>query len=118
MKVFFKLIRLILGPPMLAYEWLSRPKAMSHSAEIQQQLNKQTEGLTLYQYKTCPFCIKVRKQIYGLSLNVDKVNAKQQAHKQQLQQQGGQVKVPCLHIQKQGQSQWLYESSAIITMME
>jgi glutathione S-transferase len=31
---------------------------------------------------------------------------------------GGKVKVPCLHIQEDGQSRWLYESNAIISYLE
>ena len=31
---------------------------------------------------------------------------------------GGKIKVPCLHIQEEGQSRWLYESNAIIAYLE
>jgi glutathione S-transferase len=31
---------------------------------------------------------------------------------------GGKLKVPCLHIQEEGQSRWLYESNAIIAYLE
>lgn len=31
---------------------------------------------------------------------------------------GGKVKVPCLNIQEEGQSRWLYDSNAIIAYLE
>jgi len=35
-----------------------------------------------------------------------------------LRQNGGKIKVPCLHIQGEGQSRWLYDSNAIIAYLE
>jgi glutathione S-transferase len=32
--------------------------------------------------------------------------------------EGGKVKVPCLHIQDEGQSRWLYDSNAIIAYLD
>ena len=39
-------------------------------------------------------------------------------HRQALAEQGGKIQVPCLRIEENGQSQWLYESKAIIAYLE
>ena len=39
-------------------------------------------------------------------------------HRQALEQQGGRIKVPCLRIEENGQSTWLYESKAIIAYLD
>ena len=36
----------------------------------------------------------------------------------ELEQQGGKIKVPCLRIEENGQSTWLYESKAIIAYLD
>ena len=72
--------------------------------------------MALYQFKTCPFCIKVRKEIYRLSLNIETRDAQPPGpHRNDLVQGGGKAKVPCLRItDAAGNSQWMYESGAIM----
>ena len=38
--------------------------------------------------------------------------------RQTLLEQGGKIKVPCLRIEENGQSTWLYESKAIIAYLD
>jgi len=118
-RTFFKTIRIILGPFMLLMEWFTTPKPVERSEEEQAQLDQQTASLTLYQYRTCPFCIKTRKVIHGLSLNIEFRDAqKNLKHRQDLQEQGGQIKVPCLRIQHENKDDtWMYESSEIIAYL-
>ena len=59
-RLFFRTLRILLGPVMLLKERLSRPTALRRAAEQQASVDRQCEGLALYQFKTCPFCIKVR----------------------------------------------------------
>ena len=80
----------------------------------QTSIDQQTQNLALYQYQACPFCVKVRREMKRQNLNIDIVDAKQDDNKQQLLSGGGQLKVPCLKIETDGQTQWLYESKEII----
>ena len=115
-RYFFRGVRTVLGPVMLLKEALTRPKGVTRSPAAQTNADKQCESLALYQYKTCPFCIKVRQEISRLSLDIKRVDAQHEgAARRELAQQGGQAKVPCLKItDAAGQSQWLYESDKIV----
>ncbi|WP_342630797.1 glutaredoxin [Marinobacter alkaliphilus] len=114
-RAFFRLLRLVLTPFMLLSEKLSTPKAISRSPEQQAEIDKATENLALYQFRACPFCIKVRKEIARLGLNIDLRDAQNDpAHREELLKGGGTVKVPCLLITNgQGEKQWMYESGDI-----
>ncbi len=46
----------------------------------------------------------------------DAKNNKQ--HRAELEVGGGRVKVPCLRIEKDGKTEWMYESSDIVTYLE
>lgn len=115
-RTFFKTLRLVLGPLLLLGEALTRPHGIQRPPELQAQLDRQTQNLALYQFKTCPFCIKTRRAIRRLSLNIETRDAQHDPnHRGELLAGGGQVKVPCLRIAKpDGSSTWLYESDAII----
>lgn len=114
-KIFFRTLRIILGPFLLAWNWLTMPKSIERSAEEQAQVDLASQNLTLYQYRTCPFCIKVRRTIKQLALNIETVDAQHDpVHRAALLEGGGQSQVPCLKIiDEQGDTTWLYESSAI-----
>lgn len=115
-RFFFKTLRIILGPFMLLSEAISRPKGMARAPAAQEAVDQQCHSLILYQYKTCPFCMKARREIRRLSLNIETLDAQQEGkNRDDLVRGGGQAKVPCLKItDATGNSQWLYESGAII----
>ncbi|WP_372626584.1 glutathione S-transferase N-terminal domain-containing protein [Arsukibacterium sp.] len=119
-RLFFKLVRLILTPFMLLSEWLTRPKAIGRDAAQQRKVDESCQYLALYQFSACPFCIKVRKEIARLGLNIEKRNAQHnQQHRNELAEGGGKVKVPCLQISQPGQPPiWLYESADIISYLQ
>jgi len=115
-KIFFRSLRVIIGPFILLGEFVTTPKGVVRQPEEQRRVDQQCQGLILYQFRTCPFCVKVRREIHRLSLNIELRDAqKDQQHRAALLQGGGQIKVPCLKItDEQGNSQWMYESSDII----
>ena len=115
-RYFFKTVRIILGPVLLAWERLTTPRGIVRSPDAQARLDAAARDLTLYQYRTCPFCMKVRRELARLSLQVEKRDAQHDpAARLELERQGGQIKVPCLRIDEaDGRHTWLYESSAII----
>jgi len=114
-RLFFRSIRILLIPFMHLFEFITTPKGVVRSAAAQEEVDRQSRNLVLYQFKTCPFCIKVRREIKRLSLPIELRDAqKNQQNRAALLQGGGQVKVPCLQIKdEQGKVQWMYESTAI-----
>jgi glutathione S-transferase len=54
------------------------------------------------------------------SLRIETRDAKRQAdYRRELQEQGGQLKVPCLRIESDnGDVQWMYESSDIVRYLD
>jgi len=114
-KLFFRLIRILLHPFMLLWELVTTPRGMVRDVAVQQGVDQQSRNLVLYQFKTCPFCIKVRREINRLSLQIELRDAqKNPQHRADLLQGGGQIKVPCLQIKdEQGHVQWMYESAEI-----
>jgi glutaredoxin len=115
-RAFFKTLRLLLGPVLLLRERLTRPAGLVRPAAAQALVDQQCAGLVLYQYSTCPFCIKVRQEMRRLSLDIQRADAQHDAkNRDDLTRQGGQTKVPCLKItEPSGSSRWLYESGEII----
>lgn len=116
---FFKTLRLVLGPLMLLWEILSRPRPIVRPPSQQSEVDRQCNELALYHFKTCPFCIKVRKTMHGLSLPIERRDAQHNArHRADLLQGSGATKVPCLRInQPNGSVQWLTDSGAIIAYL-
>ncbi len=120
MKYFFKLLRLILGPFMLAHEQMTKPKGLLRSASDQARVDAECGQLSLYQFSTCPFCIKVRQEMRRLSLKVEQRDAQHSTeNRQALLTQGGSSKVPCLKItDDDSNTRWLYGSREIIAYLQ
>lgn len=118
-RTFFRTLRTVLGPFMLLKERLTQPRGVVREPSAQTTVNLQCQNLALYQFNTCPFCIKVRQEMRRLSLPIEQRDAQHHAaHRAELQQGGGTIKVPCLKItDAAGQSQWLYDSAAIIAYL-
>jgi len=116
---FFRFVRLLLGPILLLLDKITSPKGVVRPADRQQKLDQVTKYLVLYQYRTCPFCIKVRREIKRESLNIELRDAQHNLqHQQQLLNGGGKIKVPCLQIQSDnGDISWLYESSDVVAYL-
>ena len=118
-RAFFKTLRTVLGPFMLLKERLTQPSGVVREPSVQTTVNLQCKNLALYQFNTCPFCIKVRQEMRRLSLPIEHRDAQHNAaYRSELQQGGGAVKVPCLKItDASGKSQWLSDSAAIIAYL-
>jgi len=118
-RMFFKTLRTVLGPVMLLKENLTRPRGVVRVQAAQDAVNQQCKSLALYQFKTCPFCIKVRQEMSRLSLDIERIDAQHEgANRQALLNGGGKAKVPCLKItDKAGKTEWLYDSEKIIAYL-
>ena len=76
--------------------------------------------MALYQFRACPFCVKTRRAIKRLGLNIESRDALGNTRwRSQLLTEGGKLQVPCLYLHREsGEGQWLYESDAIIAHLE
>jgi glutaredoxin len=115
-RLFFRTLRTLLGPIMLLKERLTRPASLQRSAERQAEVDAQCASLALFQFKTCPFCIKVRREMDALALPITRLDAQHdEGHRAALLLGSGATKVPCLRITaNDGSVQWLGESGAIV----
>lgn len=113
-------IRWVLGRIILLVDFLFRPKGVKRDAQAQNDLDRETAKLALYQYAACPFCVKVRWAMKRNSLNVETRDAKRiPQFTKELVEGGGNLKVPCLRIEDDnGSVTWMYESSDIIDYLE
>jgi len=114
-----RIVRMILAPILLFLNWITTPRGVKRPADLQQQIDQQTAGLSLYQFKACPFCIKVRRTFKRHSLKVETRDAKHdEMIRQELLEQGGKIKVPCLRIEEEGNIEWMYDSNAIVEYLQ
>ncbi len=119
-RLFFKTVRAALGPSLLLFDKLTTPRGIKRDSEHQQQIDAETRQLALYQFRTCPFCIKVRRTTKRLSLDIEIRDAlHNKTHRAALLEGGGQIKVPCLRItDDHGKVSWLYESGKIVKYLQ
>ena len=119
-RYFFKGVHAIVGPILLTADWMFTPRGIERDPDEQQRIDKQTKNLVMYQFLTCPFCIKTRRAIKRLSLNIETRDALRHApSRQQLLEGGGEIKVPCLRISGEDDKvEWLYESNEIIKYLK
>ena len=115
-----KLIRFIVGRIILLLDFLTRPSPVIRSREDQDSVDAAVTGLSLYQFKACPFCVKVRRHMRRRSIKIELKDAKTDlAIKEELIGEGGKHKVPCLRIAEGNkQVQWLYSSDEICRFLD
>ena len=115
-----KLIRFIVGRIILLLDFLTRPSPVIRSREDQDSVDAAVTGLSLYQFKACPFCVKVRRHMRRRSIKIDLKDAKTDLLiKEELIREGGKHKVPCLRIaQGNKEVQWLYSSDEICRFLD
>lgn len=112
-------LRWIVGQGVLLYEKLTLPDTIERSEEKQSIVDQQTANWSIYEYRMCPFCMKVRKELHRKGLNIELRDARRdEKWRSQLIEQGGKAQVPALRIDDEnGASQWMYESSDIIDFL-
>jgi glutaredoxin len=114
------LIRFILGKIILTLDALFTPKGLERSVSLQNQINQETKDWRLYQLNACPFCVKVRRELKRLSISIPTQEIKQSPEAHAELMAGGKIdQVPCLMIPgPDGKTQWMYESSEIISFLQ
>ncbi len=117
--MLIKLLREGLGRVIIFIDWITRPKPVQRSVEHQAQVEQALQTMTLYQLYACPFCIKTRRALRRLNLPMEIRNVQLGSpYRQELEQGGGRIQVPCLKISDQGEDAWMYESSDIIHYLQ
>ena len=110
-----KALRVGLGQLIVFLDWVSRPSKLKRDAAAQANVEQQAKGLSLYQFHACPFCVKTRRTLHRLNVPVALRDAKNnEQDRQTLLEQGGKIKVPCLRIEEDGKTTWMYDSKVII----
>lgn len=118
--MFLEPFRWIVGRGVLLYEVLTRGEARQRSTEEQAKVDAEAAKLALYEFKACPFCMKVRKVMHRQALTIETRDARRnQQWGDELRAQGGAFKVPCLRISEEGKpDEWMYESADIMRYLE
>ena len=98
--------------------WFSSGLSRGHDAVAQQGPDQVARGLTLYHFNTCPFCLRVRWALDRLGLEIPLRNIRSDpGAREELLAGGGRTMVPCLRIEADGETRWLYESDDIIDFL-
>ncbi len=115
-----KIIRWILGRIILLVDALTSPTPLIREPAHQREIDDRTSSMAIYQFETCPFCVKVRRELRRQSLSIELRDAKNDLDiKAELVREGGRHKVPCLRTDNpDGSIDWLYESSDIIAHLQ
>ncbi|UCO96304.1 glutathione S-transferase N-terminal domain-containing protein [Metapseudomonas lalkuanensis] len=117
--MFIKALRVGLGQLIIFLDFITRPRKLRRTAEAQARVAEETASLALYQFNACPFCVKTRRALHRLNLPIALRDAKNdEGHRAALLAGGGKIKVPCLRIEENGESRWMYESNDIIRYLE
>ncbi len=119
-RYFFRTLRVILTPFVLLGDKLTTPKSMERDPADQARVDAETSELALYQFAACPFCVKVRRAMQRLALNIELRDAQSdRENRDALIEGGGKPQVPCLRIpHPDGRVEWMYESADIIRYLE
>jgi len=120
MGFIFKPVRWVLGQIIIFIDWATRPTPVKRSEQEQADIDEQTKSMALYHFQQCPFCVKTRRQIHRLALDIENRDARNdEKWNQELINDGGKYQVPCLKITNQdGTVEWLYESTDINQYLE
>ncbi len=120
MKLLLKGFRNGLGAIIAFISWLIPVSKVKRSEAEQQAVDKQTADVELYQFFGCPFCIKARRAIRRLNLNIVTRDAqnRQGVHRAELLKATGKVQVPCLKITNGDKAEWMLETADIIAYLE
>ena len=120
MKYLFLPLHLVVGSLIRIVDFLTSPSPMQRSASEQAKIAEDCKNLTLYQYPSCPFCVRVRRNMKRLNLPIRQIDPrKDDQWMQQLVNEGGKAQVPCLQIvDGNGSSNWMYESADINSYLD
>ncbi len=120
MKLLLKAFRNGLGAIIAFVSWVIPVSKVKRTVKQQKEIDAQTENIELYQFFGCPFCIKTRRVIRHLNLNIIARDAqnRQGVFRAELLKETGKTQVPCLKITENGKVEWMSETVKIIEYLE
>ncbi len=120
MKLLLKAFRNGLGAIIAFVSWIIPVNKVKRTVKQQKEIDAQTENIELYQFFGCPFCIKTRRVIRRLNLNIIARDAqnRQGVFRAELLKETGKTQVPCLKITENGKVEWMSETVKIIEYLE
>ncbi len=120
MKYVFRFIRWPLGQIVILIDRLTRPEIPGFQPEKRAELDAITANMKIYHFKQCPFCVKTRRSIRRLGLNIEIRDARNDPlWNSELINEGGKYQVPCLRLLKDdGSMEWMYGSDNIIQYLD
>ena len=120
MKTVFRLIRWPLGQLVIFLDWITRPEIPGFSAQKRAELDAITANMKIYHFKQCPFCVKTRRIIRRLGLNIETRDARNDPQwNSELINAGGKSQVPCLRLlNDDGSMEWMYGANNIIKYLD
>ena len=79
-----------------------------------------TQGLSIYHYESCPFCVRVRSAAGRLGLDIELRDVQLVRERlRELVEATGRQTVPCLRIEgESGDVEWMHESREIVRYLE
>ena len=94
-----KIIRFILGRIILFLDWATSPSPITISEEERLRINTFTSCMVMYEFKACPFCVRVRRFMKRNNIVIPTKDArKNKDYAEELVAGGGKLQVPCLVI--------------------
>ncbi|MFG6179341.1 glutaredoxin family protein [Halomonas sp. THAF12] len=114
------LIQTLLAPVVWVANKLGTRREVSRDEPEQARVDQACEGLALYQFWSEPECIRVRREITRLGLEIETRDARlEPEHSKTLREQGGKLEVPCLYIhESESEERWLYGAQPIIDYLK
>ena len=117
--MLLKFLRRTLGQMIATASRATSPRPVQRTPGEQLAIERESGRLALYHFPGCPFCTRTRRAIERLSLPIELRDAMSNAtHRAELRAGGGEIQVPCLRIEQDGESCWLYESRDIVAYLE
>ncbi|MDQ6961574.1 MAG: glutathione S-transferase N-terminal domain-containing protein [Mariprofundaceae bacterium] len=118
-KILLKGFREGVGGLMAFVSFLTSPRKIIRTPEDQKQAIATAKNMSIYQFFACPFCIKTRRAVHRLNIDMEYRDAQVRGgeHRNTLEKEGGQIKVPCLRIDEGDKTTWMYESNDIIAYL-
>lgn len=112
-------IHKILGALILFFDWVFTPRTIKRNTQAQAEVNAKVDDIILYQYRACPFCVRVRRAMKRNGLKIELRDAKRSEEaRDQLIAGSGKLKVPCLRTEENNEVRWIFDSSDIINYLE
>jgi len=117
--MILKALREGLGRLIVFINFITRPKPLVRSEAAQEEANQKARTMSLYQFYACPFCVRVRREIHRLNVPIETRDAQKEGpYREELLAEGGEVQVPCLRIDDDDRTIWMYESREIIQFLQ